>query len=141
VKQVRCGKCGRLYEEGRTDCSSCGAPYAEEPDRDAAQWPGDRFCVTGMGYLGVSGTWAEMQILYPDSGCVTYGGQYHRFASPNPPDPEPDPSLFVPLCEGERQSQTSVGLGEAMFIVVKATLLLGGAITLAYILLMRLSGG
>ena len=29
MKGVRCRYCGRLYEEGRSDCESCGALYEE----------------------------------------------------------------------------------------------------------------
>lgn len=31
--RVRCDHCGRLYEENRADCSTCGAPYPEKPER------------------------------------------------------------------------------------------------------------
>jgi hypothetical protein len=44
MKQVRCDKCGTLYEDDRTDCKNCGAPYKDnpvvnaQPTYDATSW-------------------------------------------------------------------------------------------------------
>ena len=44
MKLERCEKCGRLYEDGRTDCQSCGAPYTNKCVQDVSSL----LCSTGV---------------------------------------------------------------------------------------------
>jgi hypothetical protein len=94
VNQVRCSKCGRLYEDDRVDCESCGAPYEQKPVRDQIFYPAHDFFMSTAQVWGGFGVSGECIPLVPYGSYLNYGS---GSMSPNPPDPKPAPELLVDM--------------------------------------------
>jgi hypothetical protein len=100
MNQVRCSKCGRLYEDDRVDCESCGAVYENKPVKQVPQVSGFSEWPATAWLMSTAAVWAGFGMsgaFMPYGGYSMYGS---GSMSPNPPDPKPAPEFLVDIASG-----------------------------------------
>jgi hypothetical protein len=76
MKQVRCSKCGRLYEDNRTDCASCGALYEDKTIKSSIETVRELHESTGWTTLGTGvnyRTTVYVDLCNPYAGYMSMG--------------------------------------------------------------------